>query len=439
MTQFIIQVIIVFLLTLLNGFFVLSEIALISIRKTRVAALVNQGNARALIIQRLHDNPESLFATTQVGVSLITIAASAFAGASIANELASYVRQIPIAFFYNYDHTISFIIVVAAVAYLSLIIGELVPKSLGLRYAERFSLIAAYPIWILSKILTAPIAILTFSSNIILRLFKDTTHFAEGRLSEEEIRATIAEGRRAGTIEPREHTIIENVFDFSDLSVDKIMVARAKMTAFDSNEPVANIIKNAIESGYSRIPIYQGELNNIIGVLYTKKLLSAFGQSSDNLELKNYLVSPSFVPAAMKINDVLHSLQKNKAHLALVTDEHGEVEGLVTMEDVLEEIVGEITDETDEANREIKQTGNDFLVAGDLSIVDFNKYFEQTLPEDEDYNTISGFILDQVGHFPDAGETVEFGDLKFIVKEAAMRTVKSVVVQGAKKNTPALS
>jgi putative hemolysin len=434
MTQIFWQIFIVFILTLLNGFFVLSEIALISVRKTRVAELARQGNKRARVIQQLHRNPESLFATTQVGVSIITIVASAFAGASIAEKLVPYIANIPIHFVSAHAYNFSFIIVVALVTYLSLIIGELVPKSLGLRYAETFSLYASYPIWVLSKIISWLIAFLTGSSNLILKIFKDSTSFSEGRLSEEEIRALIAEGRKAGSIEAHEHSIIENVFDFSDLNVEKIMVPRNNIVAIDANDPIKEIIHKAIESGYSRIPIYQGGVNNIIGVLYTKKLLAAFDREADSLDLKDYLVPPYFVPGAMKISDVLHLLQRKRAHLALVTDEHGDIQGLVTLEDILEEIVGEITDETDEVNQGIKRIGRDFLVAGNVSIVDFDKYFKLTLPGDEDYNTVSGFMLDQLGHFPNPGETVIYQGAQFIVKEAAMRTIKSILVQGAKRN-----
>ena len=434
MAQIFWQIIIVFILTLLNGFFVLSEIALISVRKTRITELAKQGNKRAKTVQQLHNKPEGLFATTQVGVSIITIFASAFAGASIAEKLVPYWEKVPLAFVADNAYSFSFVLVVAFVTYISLIIGELVPKSLGLRYAETFSLYAAYPIWLLSKIIAGPIVFLTASSNLILKLFKDSTSFSEGRLSEEEIRALIAEGRRAGSIEAHEHSIIENVFDFSDLNVEKIMVSRAHMVAFDAAGPVEEIINKAIDSGYSRIPIYQGEINNIIGVLYTKKLLATINDGAEMADLKNFLVPPHFVPAAMKIGNVLRLLQKKKSHLALVTDEHGDIEGLVTLEDILEEIVGEIADETDEANQQIKRIGSDFLVAGDVSIVDFNKYFNLLLPEDEDYNTVSGFILDQLGHFPNAGESVAYQGAQFFVKEAAMRTVKTVLLQGVKRN-----
>lgn len=407
----------------------MSEIALVTVRKTRVASLAKQGNSAAKVIQVLQQNPESLFATVQVGISVITITASAFAGSSIASDLAVVLNRSSIEFLAEYAYTISLVSVVAAMSYISITIGELIPKSLGLRYAEKMALIAAYPIWWLSRVTAWPIKFLMVTTNLFLRLFKDSTTFIESRLSEEEIRSLISEGRKAGTVEAHEDNIIQNVFDFSDLRADKIMIPRTQVSAVDINFPVQEIIKAAIESGYSRIPVYENDINNIIGILYTKKLLANFGQDSSDLNMQDFLVPAYFVPGNMKISEVLQRLQKKKAHMALVTDEHGQIEGLVTLEDVLEELVGDISDETDEAEHGIKQASGGFVVAGSVSIVDFNKYFKSDLPEDEDYQTISGYIINHLGEFPKKGDTVDYKDLHFMVKQTTHRTVKSVVVK----------
>lgn len=427
------EILIVLILTLLNGFFSMSEIALVTVRKTRIASLAKQSNSRAKIIQLLQQNPESLFATVQIGISVITIAASAFAGSSIAEELAIILGHMHIAFIANHAYGISFTIVVAVLSYVNLTIGELIPKSLGLRYAEPMALLTAYPIWWLSKISAWLIKILSLTSNLFLKLFKDSTTFTESRLSQEEIRSLISEGRKAGTVEDHEDNIIQNVFDFWDLSVDKIMVPRTQMSAFDINLPVGEIIHQAIESGYSRIPVYENNLNNIVGILYTKKLLAKFDQGSQNLNMQEFLVPAYFVPNIMKISQVLQRLQSKKVHMALVTDEHGEIEGLVTLEDVLEEIVGDITDETDETDNDIKQEGEGFIVAGNVSIVDFNKYFKTDLSENEDFNTVSGFILNHLGRFPKEGDVVDYKDIKITVKEVTLRTVKTAIIKQTKQ------
>jgi len=424
---------IIFILTLINGFFSMSEIALITVRKTSIANLAKQGNKRAKIVQKLQENPESLFATVQIGMSIITITSSAFAGFSVAEELGAFLSIAGIPLIAENAYGLSFAIVVAIVSYINITIGELIPKSLGLRYAEPLSLFAAYPILGLSKISGWLIRILNLSSNLFLKLFKDSTSFTEGRLSEEEIRSLISEGRRAGTIEPHEDRIIQNVFDFSDLNVDKIMIPRTQMAAFDINLPAKEVIHKAIESGYSRIPIYESNLNKIVGVLYTKQLLTKFDEGSQNLDLREFLVPAYFVPSTMHISEVLQRLQRKKAHMAMVTDEHGEIAGLVTLEDVLEEIVGEITDETDEAKRNIKQEGDGFLAAGDILVVDFNKYFKIELPENKDFTTVSGFILAHLGRFPKEEDIVEWNGIKFTVKEVTLRTCKSVFVEGVKR------
>lgn len=428
MIQVLYEILIVLFLTLLNGFFSMSEIALVTVRKTRVAALVKQNYKRAKVIQSLQQNPETLFATIQIGISIITITTSAFAGASLSEDLSRILSRAGVGLIVENAYAVSFTIVVAAVSYISITVGELIPKSLGLRYAEPMALFAAYPIYWLSKISGGLIKILNITSNSFLKIFKDSTTFTESRLSVEEIRSLISEGRKAGTIEPSEHNIIENVFDFSDLNVDKIMVPRTQMIAFNIDQSAIAIVHEAIASGYSRIPVYKNSVNNIVGILYTKKLLAKFDKSTQSLNLEEFLVPAYFVPSTMKISRVLQRLQKRKAHMALVTDEHGEIEGLVTLEDVLEEIVGDITDETDEADKGIKQEGEKNVVSGNVSIVDFNKYFKSSLPEDEDYNTVSGFILEKLGRFPKEGDVIKYLDLKFTVKEITLRTVKTAEV-----------
>ncbi len=407
----------------------MSEIALITVRKTKILSLAKLGSRRAKIVQLLQRNPESLFATIQIGISFLTIGASAFAGSNIAERLSSILAQVNLEFIQVHSYAISFALVVALVAYINIAIGELIPKSLGLRFAEPMALFSAYPIWWLSKISFVLIQILNVTSNLFLKIFKDSTTFTESRLSEEEIRSLLSEGRSAGTIEPHEHNIIENVFDFSDLSVEKIMVPRTTMVSFNIHQPAKEIVYKSIDSGYSRIPVYERDINNIVGILYTKRLLAKFGQGSENLNLNDFLVPAYFVPSTMKISEVLQRLQRKKSQMALVTDEHGEIVGLVTMEDILEEIVGDITDETDEVDKSIKKEGDDFIVAGEISVVDFNRFFKTELPENQDYNTVSGFILDQLGRFPKEGDFVNYANITMFAKEVTLRIVKTILVK----------
>lgn len=422
------EIIIVIILTLFNGFFSMSEIALVTVRKTWISELVKKGSRRAKIVEQLKRNPENLFATIQIGISIITISTSAFAGVSISEDLAGVLGRANISFIAENAFVIAFAIVVFFVSYISITIGELIPKSLGLRYAEPMALLAAYPIYWLSRASGWLIKILNITSNLFLRIFNDSTNFTESRLSEEEIRSLISEGRDAGTVEPHEYNIIENVFNFSDLSVDKIMVPRTRMTAIKIDSSIQDIIYKAIESGYSRLPVYKDSLDNVVGILYTKKLLPKLSQNNENLNLKEFLVSPYFIPNTMKINKVLQRLQKNRAHIALVIDEHGAIVGLVTLEDVLEEIVGDISDETDELDLRIRQEGEKHIVAGSVSIVDFNKYFKTNIPDQKDFNTISGFILECLGRFPKEGDQIDHEKVQLKVNEVTARVIKTIWV-----------
>lgn len=429
MKQTLFEILIVFALTLLNGFFAMSEIALISVRRSRVAQLIKLGSKRAELVQNLQSKPEEMFATVQIGISLVTIAASTFAGLRLASDLAEYLSQLEVNIISAYAGEISFVVVVGVVSYFSLVIGELVPKSLGFRYAEKFALVASYPIWLLSKFSFWLIKLLSFSTNLLLKPFKKSASFTESRLTEEELRLLLEESKKTGAIDKHEHSIIENVFQASDLPVSKIMVPRTRMTAFEVNTPLEKIIPAAIESGFSRLPIYQGTLNKVVGVLYTKKLLPKISTGLGAAEIKDFMVPPYFVPGTMKIDEVLRNLQRKKLHLALVTDEHGEIEGLVTLEDALEEIVGEIMDETDETGKMIvKNNDETFTVSGQISIVDFNRQFQASLPEDKGYTTLSGYILHKLARFPNLGDVLEEQRLKLEVKEKTMRTVKAVLI-----------
>ena len=424
------EIIVVIVLTLLNGFFSCSEIALITVRKTRIAELVKQGNKRAKIIQELRSNPEIFFATIQIGASIITIFASAYAGASIASEFSESIRRIPLRIISDNAYSFSFGIIVFFVAYINLVIGELVPKSLGLRFSESISLFSAYPIWWLSRISGGLVKILNRSSNILLKPFKDSTSFIESRLSEEEIRGLISEGQRTGAISAHEHSLIENIFDVGDITTGKAMTPRSRIIAFDINKPASEIIRESIESGFSRIPIYQDTLNNVVGILYTKKLLTMFGSQEKITDLSPYLVPPYFAPSSMKLSNVLQRLQRKHSHVALITDEHGDIEGLITLEDILEQIVGEIRDETDETVKTLifDHEGQN-MVLGELSIIDFNKHFGAELPEDEDFSTISGFILERLGRFPAVGDKITHNNIELTVHEKTPRTVKTAIVK----------
>ncbi len=412
----VIEILIILFLILLNGFFSGSEIALISIKKSRLQVLMDEGDGRARLIQRLKDDPDNFFATVQIGVTLIGTLASAFGGSRLLGNLERLygLSEIPLGIPYISltASDAAFGGLVLAITYLTLVFGELIPKSLALNHAERFALIVAYPLHFVSKIFHAFTGLLTFSSNIILRLFKDQTSFSETKLIEEEIRQLLEEGVQAGTIEDHEHEIIQNVFEINDTAAREVMVPRVDVQAVPA-ELGDEEIQKIVDMPFSRIPVFKESLDHIVGILHVKDLFRyvARGRQVQPGEL----VRPAyFVPESMKIDKIMKEMQKRRTHMAIVVDEYGGTAGLLTMEDLLEEIVGEIQDVTEDPEpQEIVQVAEDtFLVAGSCPIADFNEFFkEHQLPESDSYNSLAGFVIEKIGRFPEVGEKLKIDNL----------------------------
>jgi putative hemolysin len=414
----------------MNAFFSGTEMALISLRKTRIKELVKKGNKRAMLAEKILRDPEKFLATIQVGITLISTIASAFAGVSISKIISPVLAQSSWAFLAKNAETISFTLIVLGITYLSIVIGELVPKSLGIKYSEKFSLFAAYPMYFLSRVFSPITKFLTISSNAILKIFGDQTSFSEAKITEEELRTILYESHKAGTIKKHEHEILDNIFDFSDIAVGQIMTPFSKIFAIDIDEPNKKNIEAIIESGYTRIPVYKDKINNILGVLNIKDLLRELHKNPEFHSIEDLITKTRFVPNTQRISDLLKKFQKEKKAIAIVTDEHGDVDGLITIEDILEEIVGDIDDENDEKSKSIlSQKDGTYEVEGDLSIVDFNRYFNTNLPEDEAYTTISGILLEKLESIPEVGTSTNIDNLEFTIKEKTERMIKIVTVK----------
>jgi len=425
-----IEIIIVLALIILNGFFTGTEMAIISLRKTRIKELVKQGNKNAAIIAKLQENPEDFLATIQVGITLTGTIASAIAGADLAQLISPLLKSVSWPLIANNAESISFIFIIISITYLSVIFGELIPKSLGIKFSEKFALFAARPIYLLSKLSFFITKFFTASSNIVLKIFGDQTSFAESKLSQEELKSILYDSQKAGVIKKYEHEMLNNVFDFSDISVEKIMTPRSKIFALDIDDHLSENLSQIIESGYSRIPFYKENIDNIIGILYIKDLLKKIQTSTnDEIRMGEVLNTPYYIPNTQKISSLLRKFQKEKKQMAIVTDEHGEVDGLITIEDILEEIVGEISDEKDTIDPLIhEEKDGTFTVEGSISIIDFNRFFEANLPEDESYTTVSGFLLNQLEKFPKIGDMVVFEKIRFRIKTKTEKQIKTVTV-----------
>ncbi len=431
--NFYVEILLILGLILLNGFFAASEIAIIALRKSKTKELVNRGIKSAEIVDEFQKNHQSFLATIQVGITLVSTFASAFGGAQIVDDLAPMIRQIPVEFFQKYDEATAFILVVVFIAYFSLFLGELVPKSLALHFTERIALAVSRPIKFFSTIFKVFVKVLTFSSNLLLRPFKDEKGFREARMSEEELRSLLAEGSAAGTIEKREHEFLENVFEFGDLEVGKIMVPHNKMDIFDVELTENEFISKLLRHNHTRIPVYEDQIDNIIGIIYSKDIFVKLAKNQ-KINIRELLRPPVFVPSTQRLHDVLQKFKKAKMHMAIVLDEHGGVDGLVTLEDILEEIVGDIQDEVDKINKEIiKQEDGSYLVEGSTPITDFNRVLDTALPEDASFNSISGFILDLVKRFPKKNEKIRYENLQFQITEKTKKRIKKIRVRKMRK------
>ncbi|MBP9770890.1 HlyC/CorC family transporter [Candidatus Gracilibacteria bacterium] len=348
MNDVVFEVLVVLMLILLNGFFSGAELAFISLRKSSIQGLVKKHNKKALLVGRMLENPERFLATIQVGITIVSTIASAFAGASIAGKLAPYFEDNSWILISENAHMLSFIIIVLGITYFSIVIGELIPKSLGMKYSKKFAFFAIYPIYFLSIIGSPVTWFLTASSNVVLKIFHDKTSFSEAAITEEELRAMIYESHKAGVIQKHEREMLDNIFDFNDIAVGQVITPRSKIFAINLEKADKNTIKSIIDSEYTRVPFYKKSLNNIVGILNIKDLLTELQKDPKFTDLEKILNNACFIPEDKPISQLLKIFKKGKMHMAIVVNQKDKVVGLVTIEDLLEEIVGDIADETDD-------------------------------------------------------------------------------------------
>jgi putative hemolysin len=422
------ELVIVLLLILANGFFAGAELAIVSVRRGRIAQLATEGNRRAKLVEQLLSEPHRFLATVQIGVTLVGTAASAVGGAAAVEVIKPLLLQVPIRLVSNAAEPLSLFLVVGFIAYLSLILGELVPKALALEYSERIALGVARPIRFLARIGGVAVFVLTLSSRAVLRLLGIKATGERAFITKEEIQHLVAEGRQAGTVTPGEQAFIRNVFEFSQTQVREVMVPRPRIVALDLEQDREQILKTVLNGQYSRYPVYRGEIENVIGFIHAKDLLGRAVQTHD-FDLESLIRPSFFVPETKRANDLLREMQRRHLHMAIVVDEYGGLSGIVTTEDLLEELVGEIEDEHDISGPKRIQRTKDggYLVDAFLSLNDLEGLLGVRFPEGLPYDTLSGLILFELGHIPVEGEKVRWGDYLLTcvkVSETAIRRVK---------------
>ena len=428
------EIVFIVLLIIANGVFSMSETAVVSSRKTRLEQWAQEGRRGARTAMELANDPTRFLSTVQFGITLIGTFAGAFGGARIATPLAEALKAF--AWLAPYSESVAFGLVVFAITVLSLIFGELVPKRLALHHPERIAAAMAAPMRTLSVLVFPIVKFLSVSTEGILRLFR-VKPSEEPPVTSAEVVAMIDQGTQAGVFEEAEQNMVEGVLRLGDRRVSSLMSSRSDIVWLDINDSVEDIRSKIAGSGYSRFPICQGSLDDFLGIVRVKDLLAGV-LSGQPLNLRTALRQPLFVHEKMRALRVLELFKKSRTHIALVIDEYGEIEGLVTLNDILEAIVGDLPNVGASAEPQIVQREDgSWLLDGLLDISEFKQYFDiADLPGDERgyYETIGGFVMLHLEHIPTSGEAFELEDYRFEVVDMDGPRVDKILLQKLDKN-----
>ena len=425
----VLEIVVIAVLILLNAVFVAAEISLVTIRRTRIDQLVDEGRRGSARVRRLINQPSRFLAVIQLGITFIGFLAAAFAGASIAKGLEESLKLIPA--LQPYAGGLALLVVTAILSFFTIVFGELVPKTLALAHPERYALILAPLVDVVGRVLRPIVWALQRVTDFVNRLL-GVSDVDQNQISTEELRLLVERGGEQGILEAEEEQMIQAVIELGGRRVHEVMVPRIDIVALASTAGLEDVIDKVVEEGHSRIPIYQETVDEVIGILYAKDLLPFLKNGSgERPSLRSLLRPPVFVPKSMSIDDLLHELQRRKVHIAIVLDEYGGTAGLVTIEDLLEEIVGEIQDEYDvEEPMVVRISEDEARVDGRAAVDDLADIFDTELGlEDEDeYDTVGGLIYHRVGGIPSPGDQVEVDGLTLTVESTDGRRVGKVLV-----------
>ena len=420
------QFILILVLTLLNAFFASAEMAIVSVNRNRIKMLADDGNKKASLLVDLLEEPNKFLSTIQVGITLAGFFSSASAATGISEVIGASLSQIGI----PYAQSISLVVITIILSYFTLVFGELVPKRIALQKSEQMAMLSVRPIVFVFKFAKPFVKLLSLSTNVLLRVIGMSDTDLEEKVSREEIKSLVDAGEEYGVINQIEKEMINSIFDFDDKLAKEVMTPRTEVYMINSKLPLS--IEELLEENYSRIPVYEGDIDNIIGILYLKDFLhEAYQVGFENVDIKKLLHHPYFVPECKNIDQLFKELQKSKKHLAVLIDEYGGFSGIVTIEDLIEEVMGDINDEYDDDDPIIRKIDNDtYMVNGLISIKELNDKLHLNLDEEtEDYDTLGGFLINQIDYIPSETEEcmVEYENLLFkvqCVKDKRIETVK---------------
>ena len=422
------EIIIVLLLIVINGIFAMAEIAIISAKKSRLQQLANEGNSRAQAALDISKSPIRFLSTVQIGITLVGIFAGVFGGATIAEDLAKYINTIPL--LAPYAQFLALTIVVSSITYLSLVVGELVPKRIALSSPEKIAVFMARPMNKVSMLTSPVVWLLSTSTDTILRIIGIKDRITPA-ITDEEIKMLLREGTQTGAFELAEKDIVERTMRLSDKKVNSLMTPRKEIVWLDIDSPFKVIRNKITKKPHAHFPVCRDSLDKVVGVIRTENVLVDF-LAEEKINLKKLLLKPLFIPESMDGLKVLELFKKSGIHMALVADEYGNTQGLISLADILEEIVGDIPtiNELDEEEI-IKRDNGTFLVDGLVSVEELKEHFSiKKLPGEKtgEYHTVGGFVTNKIGRIPVTGDNFEIGNFTFEVMDMDGNRVDKILI-----------
>jgi putative hemolysin len=415
------QVVLILVLIVLNGFLAAAEIALVSARRAVIKMEAESGSKSAQTVLRLTEDPSRFMAAIQIGITLVGFGASATAAVTLADPVADWLSSLGLPWVSRAAAGLAVFFVTLLISYVTLVVGELAPKRLGLQRAESVAKVVAGPISLLQAAAAPLIWILTRSTDIVARLLGIRPGCGRPGVTEEEIKLLVTE---QGTLLPDEKRMIHEIFELGDMVAKEIMVPRVDMRMLEDTVSVGEAIEVFKESGFSRLPVFAGDADTVVGIAMLKDLVGPVSAGMMDEQVGRFVRPAVFVPETKSILVMLKDMQAAHNHLAIVVDEYGGTAGLVTIEDIVEEIIGEVVDEFDRERRYITTVSPDeWMIDGLLSVHEANETLGWDLPGSDEYETVAGWLLVELGHIPAGGETVRYGDLTFSVDAVRRRRI----------------
>ena len=427
------QFIVIIVLTGINAFFSGAEMSIVSVNKNKIKVMVEEGDKKAILLDNLLKEPSKFLSTIQVGITLASFFASASAATGLSQFLSVFLNKMKV----PYSAQLSMIIVTFLLSYVTLVFGELIPKRVALRSSEKMALSSIGVIVFISKIFSPFVKFLTFSTNVVLTLLKLKEDNIEEKVSKEELRSLVEVGREHGIINEVEKEMIENIIVFDEKIAREIMIPRTKVFLIDRNTTIEELFETKEVGKYSRIPVYEEEADNIVGILLTKDLMmEAYKKGFENINISEMVQEAYFVPETKNVNELFNEMQLEKKHIAILIDEYGGFSGIVTLEDLIEEVMGNIADEYDDEDLSIRQlSSNKYLISGDVSLNDLNDAFHIEL-ESKYYDTLSGLLIEKLGYIPEDDEKISpitIDGIEFKPQRVRDKKIEKIIVIFLKK------